>query len=311
MSPLIMPMNKNIILTSIAALLLCLSCNKFEGDQTVPAFISIDKIEVANDPHNSISNYSGCFTSNIDAVQITLRNSEENHQLGVFTLPCRVPVLRQGEYTISLTPVIKLNGIAATRSSYPFYRNINIKNQTLTPDRCLELGSQTTYYDSTGFLYKVWEEYFEPEIPTLSLPDTIVQRVTSPDTVRSDRGCGAVYLKTDQSAATFISNEEFTVTDNGALFLELDYWTNVPLSVGLCSRTSLNSKYETFYAITLYPNFDKGWNKIYIQLGKLWSQYSYYKQFHIAFQSVNSNGIEGKVYIDNIKLTAYKGRDKK
>ena len=30
-----MPMNKNIILTSIAALLLCLSCNKFEGDQTV------------------------------------------------------------------------------------------------------------------------------------------------------------------------------------------------------------------------------------------------------------------------------------
>ena len=299
-------MNRNLIITSMAAVLLFLACNKFEGEQTVPAFISIDKIEVANDPSHSISNYSGCFTSNIDAVQITVRNSQENHLLGVYSLPCRVPVLRQGQYTISLMPVIKLNGIAATRSSYPFYRNIDLAGQTLAPDSCIDLGSQTTYYDSTGFLFKVWEEYFEPEIPNLSLPDTIVHRVSAPDTVRSDRGCGAIYLSSDQSTATFISNEEFTVTDNGALFLELDYWTNVPLSVGLCSRTSLNSKYETYYAISLYPNFDKGWNKIYIQLGKLWSQYSYYKSFHIAFQAVNSSGIEGKVYIDNIKLTAYK-----
>lgn len=301
-----MPMNKNIILTSIAALLLCLSCNKFEGDQTVPAFISIDNVVVANDPHNSISNYSGCFTSNIDAVQITLRNSQENHQLGTYQLPCRFPVLRHGDFTISVQPVIKMNGISATRSNYPFYRDINLKNCTLTPDSCLQLGTLTTYYDSVGFFRKVWEEYFEPEIPTLSLPDTIVFRVSSPDTVRSDRGCGAVYLAPDQKAKTFISNEEFTVNNKNALFLELDYWTNVPLSVGLCSRTSLNSKYETYYAIKLNPNFDKGWNKIYIQLGKLWSQYNFYKQFHIAFQAMNENGIEGKVYIDNIKLTAYK-----
>lgn len=300
-------MNKNIIATSFATLLIiCLSCNKFEGDQTVPAFISVDAINVANDPNNSLSNYSGCFTSNINAVQITLRNSEENHLLGTFTLPCKVPVLRQGNYTVKLMPVIKLNGITATRSSYPFYRNIELKNQTLEPDKCLELGTRTTYYDSSKYFFKVWEEYFEPEIPTLSLPDTIVRRVSSPDTVRSDRGCGAVYIKPDKSAVTFISNEEFTVTNNNALFLELDYWTNVPLSIGLCSKTSLNSRYDTYYAISLYPNFDKGWNKIYIQLGKLWSQYSYYKSFHIAFQALNENGIEGKVYIDNIKLTAYK-----
>jgi len=298
-------MNRNIIAIIITAVLICLSCNKFEGDQTVPAFLSVDGIDVANNPNYSLSNYSGCFTSNIDAVQITVGNSQENHVLGVFTLPCRVPVLRSGKYNIKLKPVIKYNGIAATRNSYPFYRDIEIKDQTLEPDKCLELGNRTTNYE-TSYLFKVWEEYFEPEIPTLSLPDTIVHRVSSPDTVRSDRGCGAIYLAPDQSAATFISNEEFTVTNNGTLFLELDYWTNVPLSVGLCSRTSLNSKYETYYAIQLFPNFEKGWNKIYIHLGKLWGQYNYYKSFHIAFQALNSDGIEGKVYIDNIKLTAYK-----
>ena len=298
-------MNRNIIVIFFSAVLICLSCNKFEGDQTVPAFLSVDGIDVANDPSYSLSNYSGCFTSNIDAVQITVSNSQENHVLGVFTLPCRVPVLRNGKYNIKLKPVIKYNGIAATRNSYPFYRDIEIKDQTLELDKCLELGNRTTHYES-GYLNKVWEEYFEPEIPTLSLPDTIVHRVSAADTVRSDRGCGAIYLVPDQSAATFISNEEFTVNNNSTLFLELDYWTNVPLSVGLCSRTSLNSKYETYYAIQLFPNFDKGWNKIYIHLGKLWSQYNYYKQFHIAFQALNSNGIEGKVYIDNIKLTAYK-----
>ena len=299
-------MNKNIILTSIAALLLCLSCNKFEGEQTVPAFISIDAINVANDPNNSVSNYSGCFTSKIDAVQIILRNSEENHDLGTYELPCKVPVLRQGNYTISLLPIIRLNGMSSTRQNYPFYRNINIANQTLVPDSCINLGTQTSYYDSVGgYFRKVWEEYFEPEIPTLSLPDTIVHRVSSPDTVRSDRGCGAVYLAPDKSSIVFISNEEFTVTNNNALILELDYWTNVPLSAGLCSQTSLNSRYETNFALTLYPNFEKGWNKIYINLGKLWKQYNWYKTFRIAFQAVNENGIEGKVYIDNIKLTAY------
>lgn len=298
-------MNKNIFIICVAALMLGLSCNKFEGEQTVPAFVSVDAIGVTNDPNNSVSNYSGCFTSNIDAVQITVRNSEENHRLGVFQLPCRVPVLRQGNYTISLQPVIKLNGIAATRSSYPFYRDIDIKDQALVADSCLALGTLSTTYE-TQFFRKVWEEYFEPEIPTLSLPDTIVHRVSAADTIRSDRGCGAVYLAPDQSAATFISNEEFTVNNNSTLFLELDYWTNVPLSVGLCSRTSLNSRYDTYYAISLYPNFEKGWNKIYIQLGRLWSQYNYYKSFHVAFQAVNNNGIEGKVYIDNIKLTAYK-----
>ena len=143
-----MNMNRNIIAIIFSAVLICLSCNKFEGDQTVPAFISVDGIDVANNPNNSLSNYSGCFTSNIDAVQITVGNSQENHVLGVFTLPCRVPVLRSGQYNIKLKPVIKYNGIAATRNSYPFYRDIEIKDQTLEPDKCLELGNRTHHAEN-------------------------------------------------------------------------------------------------------------------------------------------------------------------
>lgn len=284
------------------------SCNKFEGEQTIPSYISIDSIAVVNDPSHSLSNFEGCFTSNINAVQITLKNSHENHLLGAFELPCKVPVLREGCYDVEILPVIKQNGISATRSAYPFYRSITLKNQVFTKDSCLELGVQKTYYET--FMRKVWEEYFEPEIPNLSVPDTIVHRVSAADTVRSDRGCGAVYVKPN-SSVLFYTNDEFTVIDNAALFLELDYWTNVPFKVGLKSRTSSASNYGVTFAVTLYPNMEKGWNKIYIQMGKLWSQYNFYKTFALAFQAVNETSSVGKVYVDNIKLTAYDDGNKK
>ncbi len=295
------------MVVAVPALFFC-SCNKFEGEQTIPSYISIDSIAVVNDPAHSLSNFEGCFTSNINAVQITLKNSQENHLLGAFELPCKVPVLREGNYNVEILPVIKQNGIAATRSAYPFYRTIVLKNQTFTKDSCVNLGVQKTYYEP--FMRKVWEEYFEPEIPNLSLPDTIVRRISAADTVRSDRGCGAIYVKPNSSVA-FYTNNEFTVTDNAALFLELDYWTNIPFRVGLKSRTSSGSNYGVTFAVTLNPNMGKGWNKIYIQLGKLWSQYNFYKTFYLAFQAVNETSSVGKVYVDNIKLTSYDDGNKK
>ena len=71
------------------------------------------------------------------------------------------------------------------------------------------------------------------------------------------------------------------------------------------SKYSSGSTEETYYAISLYPN--EGWQKIYIQLGRLWSTaFNYYNTFKLVFRVTNPDNIEAKTYLDNFKLTAYK-----
>ena len=44
------------------------------------------------------------------------------------------------------------------------------------------------------------------------------------------------------------------------------------------------------------------WNKLYINLGRTWSQFLYRSPIAIYFQAVNEQGVEGDIYIDNIKV---------
>lgn len=283
------------------------SCTESDpNDTTIPAYIEVSAFKVENTPGNSVSSYEGCFTSDINTVEITVKNDKESCLIGVFELPCRVPVLREGKYDILLKPCIKLNGISATRSSYPFYSDVTIKGVNLVPDSTIVVDTQNVHYMSyTNFL---WTEYCEHFVTNPFVPDTgatIVKIIKNNDTVLSDNGCAAVYLSPDQTEFEFVRRDSCTHKNYDALILEMDYWTNVPLEVGLKGKNTSGGAEYTLYGISLYPN--QGWQKIYIQLGRLWSNgFSYYPTFKVAFRVSNADGIEGKTYIDNLKLVAYK-----
>lgn len=291
------------VCSAIFGLLLASSCTKGDpNDTTVPAYIEISAFKVENTSDNSVSNFEGCFTSNINTVEITVKNNVENKLIGVFELPCRVPILREGKYDIVLKPAIKLNGISATRSAYPFYSDVVLEDINLVPDSTIKVDTQTVYYN-TSYTRFVWQQYFEQFVTNPFSPDSIV-KVTK-DTVRSDNSSGVIYIRPDQKELAFVSRDSCVVTTNDALILEMDYWTNVPFEIGLKAKNTSGGVEATYYGISLYPN--EKWEKIYIQLGRLWSNtFSYYHTFKLAFRVSNSEGIEGKTYIDNLKLVAYK-----
>ena len=291
------------ICSAIFGLVLISSCTKGDPyDTTVPSYIEVSAFKVENTPDNSVSNFEGCFTSNINTVEITVKNSVENKLIGVFELPCRVPILREGKFDVVLKPSIKLNGISATRNFYPFYNEVVVKDVNFVPDSTVVVDTQTVYYNTTHTRF-VWQQYFEQFVTNPFTPDSIV-KITK-DTVRSDNSSGVIYIRPDQKELAFVTRDSCIVTNNGALFLEMDYWTNVPFEIGLKAKNTSGGVESTYYGISLYPN--KGWEKIYIQLGRLWSNtFNYYHTFKVAFRVSNSEGIEGKTYIDNLKLVAYK-----
>lgn len=271
--------------------------------ETVPSYISIDAVVVDRGNDASWSHKDqGFFTNLIDAVNITywVKGDKAWTTLGVFQLPCHVPVLREGQIdTLVIEPVVKQNGISSSRIYYPYYKPITHGAIVLTPDQTLSLDTLHTTYKSSNTVKVAFEEYFT--LTSNIQLDTVVRLITNHDTVRSGSGCGVIRVKKDQKAVNFWSHDTLVCKDPSAyLYLEMDYWTDFDLSVGFNNPSHQGGSNQIQGAMTLYRN--NGWQKIYINLGKLWAWYNHYPYLRLYFTVLNGDGREGNVYLDNIKV---------
>lgn len=291
-----------------ALLLLLAGCERFEGDQTVPSYLSIEGIKVVNTPGSSVSQMQGYFTSSIDCAEIIVYFEGDTAQtnLGVYELPCRIPVLRADTIArVIVNPVVKQNGIAATHIAYPYYSSIELKKIFIVPDSITNLGLLTTHYMANS--HCAWEEFFEPGAQELKL-DTVVQRLLynqagALDTILSDDGCGVIHVSDSQKTLNFWSKDTIDLSHyskDSYLYLEMDYWTDFNLSVGFNNPNMTGGAPTVESAMVLYPN--KGWQKIYINLGRLWNHYNHHPYIRLYFSILNSKGQSGGVYLDNMKL---------
>ena len=240
----------------------------------------------------------------IDAAHVVLwvKGDAEETNLGVFQLPCRIPVLRHGKIDrITIEPVVKQNGIASTRIAYPFYKVLTFENIYLAPDSVTAFDTLTTRYISRQAMKVAWQEFFEPGQNSIRL-DTCVDRISNkPDTVLSDHGCGVVRVKKDQKYVNFWADTTFRVSDPTAyIYLEMEYWSDFDFSVGFNNPQVNGGQNEIRSAMTIYKN-DR-WNKIYINLGRLWAWYNYYPDIRLYFTILNNEGREGNLFLDNMKV---------
>ena len=294
-------------------------CTKFDGDVKVPAYIHLDRMGVEKRAGSGAQD--GFITSAIDAVQLVAywEGDESETELGTFQLPCTVPVLRKDTITrLRITPVVKQNGIAATRIEYPYYEYVTLEKVNIASDSTTNLGAKdslgewfinTTYrpwttnlsITSDTLLKVLAQEYFEDIQFTISFSDKVT-RLTNDPIVRTGTGCGIVVVpdSSNRSVDFEIENEIECNDPTAYLYLEMDYKTDVRLSVGMRSAYYDGGTEDTQSAVTLYATQE--WKKIYINLGRLWSQFNHHAKFHVVFSALNSDGTGGKVYLDNVKL---------
>ncbi len=271
-----------------------LSCDKFDGDQTIPAYIHIRKISLVDN-----TAIVGSLSSKITDAWVYI----DDQFIGAFELPATFPVLSKGVHTIKVLPGIKMNGIANTRVAYPFYSTI-VLSKSFAENVTLDLDSLTTKYDpNTKF---EWKEDFE--LGGVSLQKSTVNPGSDTSLIKTDSSAyvfegiysGMITLDPTMNFFELETINKFVLPRAASpVFLEMDYKTNTALTIGLDAYSSnVASQVAT---ITLLPTTT--WKKIYINFTPTIGNFSTADNFRVFFgQMLSTTGGHPLILLDNIKL---------
>lgn len=269
------------------------SCEKFSGDQTVPAYLRIDSIRLTTDYPTQ-----GTAIHNITDAWVYI----DGELIGTFQLPATFPVLKQGTHTLLVLSGVKKDGIAATRINYPFYQEIT-RNINLVADDTLDVGTLSTAYSTkTKF---IWKEDFDNAAITLdsTKATTEIIKQTPSDSPFTLEGLHSGIAELDTVGATFeaVSHSTFTIPGS-AVFLEMNFNINTSLIVGVYITTF--GLINEVPIMTLLPTNDK-WKKIYIDLTTTLNAYAGATKFRIYYYVKNTSGNHYRILLDNIKVLSF------
>jgi hypothetical protein len=271
------------------------SCEKFSGDQTVPAYLEIDSIYLSTDYY-----LQGTSSQRITDAWVYV----DDEFLGTFELPARLPVLKSGKHQVTIWSGVKRNGIAATRVSYEFYKPVT-REVTFTEDSTTKVGVLRTTYQTTALF--VWKEDFENvslSLDTTNRSTAYIQRTpaASPLTFEGNHS-GMVVLDSLHDFFECQTHEEYGIPA-APVFLEMNFNTSNTIVVGVFSYGS-SILYQT-PIITL--NTTNGqWKKIYIDLTTTLNAYSGMTTYRVYFSAFKDQGLkESTILVDNFKVVSRK-----
>jgi|SRR5690554_2087738 len=289
----------------VAIVFLCFACKKTE----TPSFLHIEDIDL----YVGSNSEAGTDDHGISDAWVYL-----NDQLvGIYELPATIPVVTEGLQKVSVLAGIKNNGIQSARVIYPFYDSYN-GNLTFIPGDTIDFAgdSENTtiinghtcpvveYFDE-GLIF--WNERFDEaginfESTDNSLTDmTITQDpdlVFNYDPSSGSHGSGLVILNQDASYFEVTSTHEFSPIKGQKVYLELHYFTECAISIGVYENAPTHTK---VYGKGLYPV--ENWNKAYIELTQEVAQRANATSYSIFIEGELETGQgECQILLDNIKL---------
>jgi len=267
------------------------SCEKFTGDQTIPAYLSIDSIYITTDYYKQ-----GTASQSITDAWVYI----DDEFIGAYELPARFPVLKTGKHNLKIWPGIKKNGIAATRYGYEFYVPIE-KVVNLIQDSTAKIGViRTTYQPTASF---VWMEDFEKvsvSLDTTSRSSAYIQSTApgSPLTFEGNHS-GLVMLDSIHDFFECQTHDEYAIP-LAPIYLEMNFNTTNTLTVGVFTYG-----YTTVYQtpiITLNPTNGE-WKKIYIDLSNTLNAYTGMSTYRVYMGTFKDKGLsQSMILFDNFKV---------
>lgn len=292
------------------------SCRKFEGSQTIPAYIHIESIVV-----DSLTDYFtyGATTSKITDAWVYV----DDDPIGCFELPATFPVLKHGPHKVTVYGGIMSNGIAAARATYPFYKPQIYESLNLVEDSIINLQPVLNYYPIGGGVEKGWMEDFETANTLLPVAgsDTSIIRINGSEAWHSSNSfySGKIVLPPDSLDFTVATADEYSFHTGYLQYcmVEMDYNCNDAFFVGVM--------YYKNYQLVKHPllriqptdtvnDMPQRWNKIYVNIGPIMNENVTASYFKIYFTSdlsvaplygepdyVQANK-QRYYYFDNLKL---------
>lgn len=271
------------------------SCDLINPEESVPSYISIDKVEFYDS------------TRNVVAIPNAHRITDawvyiDGKLQGVYELPATFPVLASGPHTIIIRPGILENGIAATREIYQFYTSY-----TITPDLIpgkIDTLHPVISYDETSTVFVFpgnGVEDFESGSLIDSTPASKVKldRTDVDSLVFEDNYSAVARMNTVNNVFVAETSNGYLLPGNGTdVFLEMNYRTDVEIEIGLIA----DRDQQVFVLPKIVLNPAQAWKKIYINFADEISSVKN-ARYKIYFKAQHDNNLsESELYLDNVKL---------
>lgn len=267
------------------------NCTLTDSEQPLPAYLEITDVNI------STSQFQGDPTHKITDVWAYA----DNQLLGVFELPCKIPVLTNRETTEFLIfPGFRNNGERSRSFTYNLMDQLRF-TETMAAGDVIQKSLTFSYKDDVKFDFI---EGFEggSHIFTRDLDDDEISRiVTTTEDKKSGAQSGKISLTEENPLISVASLFEYSRDDNAGLdsYFEMDYKNDIPFFVGALYQQE--GQLVSQPLIVLNPSDE--WNKIYIDFTSILSSpvidnYSVY----ITTDLESLPESTGTIYLDNLKF---------
>ncbi len=284
----------------LSALLFCVSaCTKNNPD---PSWLEINPWQLIENP-NETPGAAGELSSNISNAWVYI----DSKLIGVFELPCKIPLILSGNSVVKVYPAILNNGISATKKIYPFMEPYEL-TVDLVQNESVTINPITQYYK--GLTY--WIEDFEAaghEIKDDPLSLVSMTHVSGDfSTLGPFNGNKFGRITLDATNTTYVG---YSQTDSGLnlplgkdIYLEIDYHNTNRLTTGLLGISATNGVVDNpNIQLNSQKDGEVVWKKIYIELREIVAGSPNADYFELSFTALIDDGeAAGEINIDNIKV---------
>ena len=252
------------------------SCQK-EDTGGIPTHLKIDNITL--DEGNTTSNITDAWVYVNDQLQ------------GVYELPAKFPVLKEGIQNVRIKAGIKVNGIASSRIANPFYTSY-YEDITFTPNETKTITPIVSYLNGIDFFLEDFEgSGLEIDTDSLSF--------TRENIYGLDGNYGKITLQDSMYISEITTFELKNLPQAGApVFLELDYKSNTQFLVGVY----VNYPQSVIKKDLLWINPKQEWNKIYVNLTTTISEGINASSFKVFIGMKREGEDPNELYFDNLKV---------
>lgn len=272
-------------------ILMGISCKDFNNPDQIPAYVYVapfQKEVSANQGSNSHQATEAWMYVDGDFI-------------GVYEPGRSYPVLAEGMTNLRIFGGIRENAIDQLIAIYSMYDSIVI-NKELRAGRTDTIYPVLRYNPKTTF--KFIEDFESNHIFTHELDGNSNTRLeASAENVKDGTRSGKMEVS-DENPVNEVGTA-FVFSDlpvaGQAIFLELDYFTETPLYIGL-EMFNPGEVPEKYYKLQLLPQ--GGWNKVYIRFNdeiRGFRKSNYRFIFSMNYDSTRMGQVQ-RAFIDNVKL---------
>jgi hypothetical protein len=267
------------------------SCELINPSEDIPSYLHIDSF-ILQGNYDTV----GTISENITDAWVFV----DDQFIGAFELPVTLPILKKGLHKVWVKAGIKENGISNTRLYYPFYEKyeqiFDLKEKHIDT-----LRPVITYLKS-GYQMPLYEDFESSNLQfdKSSASNINIQKTNIKSEVFEGKYSLIAHLNKKSDLFEMVSTKYYYgLPRDKAIFMEVNFKTNIPINVGYISYSASSSTQRTFVIL----NTTSEWKKIYLNLGNEIAFEPSTNGFKFFFGALKNTETDTSiVQLDNIKL---------